>query len=280
MKKSLRNLLLTAFIALGFTVNAQENSMLWEITGKDIEKPSYLFGTIHMMCAKDFVIREKVKNAFDKTGKLALEIDFDDPLEIGDLQKGMQASKPLSQLFSKEEYAELDAFLKEKIGAGASQFENMSLTAITSALLFKSLGCPPKMYEIEFLQMAMKRQSEILGLEKVKDQLESFDKSFSPKEFIEQLRFYDVSGLDTLIQKHKQEDLQAIYTLTTDPKMMDESARKWMLDTRNSNWVIKMPDMMKRESIFFAVGAAHLGGENGVISLLRKKGYTVKPIFD
>jgi uncharacterized protein YbaP (TraB family) len=48
-----------------------------------------------------------------------------------------------------------------------------------------------------------------------------------------------------------------------------------MLEVRNTNWAVKMPDMMKDKSFFFAVGAAHLL-EQGVI--LVEAGYTVKPI--
>ncbi|MNX99368.1 TraB family protein [compost metagenome] len=53
-----------------------------------------------------------------------------------------------------------------------------------------------------------------------------------------------------------------------------------MLDNRNNNWVKNMPELMKKESVFFAVGAAHLGGEEGVINLLKKAGYSVKPILN
>ena len=68
--------------------------------------------------------------------------------------------------------------------------------------------------------------------------------------------------------------------MVNDPKFMDEKSKPVMLDNRNSNWVKDMPAMMKNESVFFAVGAAHLAGEKGVIQLLQKAGYTVKPIIN
>ena len=51
-----------------------------------------------------------------------------------------------------------------------------------------------------------------------------------------------------------------------------------LLNTRNKNWIPVMGKMMLEQPTFFAVGAGHLGGEQGVVSLLRKEGYTVKPI--
>ena len=55
--------------------------------------------------------------------------------------------------------------------------------------------------------------------------------------------------------------------------------RDKMLDNRNKNWVPKLETWMKQKSLFVAVGAGHLSGENGVINLLRKQGFTVEPVF-
>jgi uncharacterized protein YbaP (TraB family) len=51
-----------------------------------------------------------------------------------------------------------------------------------------------------------------------------------------------------------------------------------LLVTRNKNWIPVMGEMMKTQPVFFAVGAGHLGGKNGVIALLRQEGYTVVPV--
>ena len=50
------------------------------------------------------------------------------------------------------------------------------------------------------------------------------------------------------------------------------------LDERNKKWIDRMTDKMEQKSVFFAVGAGHLWGINGVINLLRKNGYTVVPV--
>ncbi|UTN05097.1 TraB/GumN family protein [Flavobacterium bizetiae] len=61
-------------------------------------------------------------------------------------------------------------------------------------------------------------------------------------------------------------------------KVMSKNAKKWILDDRNKDWVETMGGMMKKESLFVAVGVGHLAGESGVINLLRKAGYKVKPV--
>ena len=50
------------------------------------------------------------------------------------------------------------------------------------------------------------------------------------------------------------------------------------LDNRNNNWVPQIETLIKNNRTFIAVGAAHLGGPNGVIRLLEARGYTLKPI--
>lgn len=70
-----------------------------------------------------------------------------------------------------------------------------------------------------------------------------------------------------------------MHNITIDPMIRSKKTKAVMLDNRNRNWIKKMPDMMKKGSVFFAVGAAHLPGDTGIIYLLRKAGYTVKPVM-
>jgi uncharacterized protein YbaP (TraB family) len=260
------------------TKKANENSLLWEISGNGLARPSYVYGTLHMMCESDFIIKEKVKNAFDKSTKLALELDFDDPSELKTMQEMSVSKVALSTLLTPDDYKKLDVLLKEKVGVGASQFETTSLSSLMSLIMMKSLICPPKMYELEFFQMAQKRKMEVVGLEKLAVQIAALDAAYPPHEMVEQLGNYDKIHFDLLTQTYKSEDLKAIYEVVNDPKFMDEKNKPVMLDNRNSNWVKDMPAMMKNESVFFAVGAAHLAGEKGVIQLLQKAGYKVQPI--
>lgn len=262
------------------TKKANENSLLWEISGNGLARPSYVYGTLHMMCESDFVIKEKVKKAFDKSTKLALELDFDDPSELKAMQEMSVSKVALSTLLTPDDYKKLDVLLKERVGVGASQFETSSLSSLMSLIMIKSLNCPPKVYELEFFQMAQKRKMEVVGLEKFATQMATLDAAYPPHEMVEQLGNYDKKHFDLLTQTYKSEDVKAIYEMVNDPKFMDEKSRPVMLDNRNSNWVKDMPAMMKKESVFFAVGAAHLAGEKGVIQLLQKAGYTVKPIIN
>jgi uncharacterized protein len=80
-----------------------------------------------------------------------------------------------------------------------------------------------------------------------------------------------------LVAIYKQQDVEGLFKLTTaSPELMD--AQNDLLVKRNNNWIPVMQKNMEAKACFFAVGAAHLGGDIGVINLLRKQGYTVKPV--
>lgn len=256
-----------------------ENSLLWEISGNGISSPSYLYGTIHMMCEEDFRIKDKVKSAFENSDRLALEIDFDDPSELLYMQQMATSGEPLSKSLSAEAYRDLDKFLKLKLGVGANKFENTGLTTIISTVMLKNLNCSPKMFELEFMTLAAQRDMELIGLEKVEDQDIAFKQSYNNEQFIDQLKFYDTRFFEVLTKVYNDEDLTELYSTLTNKKIMDAKAQLLMLDNRNRNWVKEMPALMDEQAVFFAVGAAHLPGNNGIINLLRESGYTVKPIF-
>ena len=285
--KKLHKLFTGAFLVLFVsTIFAQskvqkplENSLLWEVSGKGLAKPSYLFGTIHMICAPDFIMTEQAKIAFAKTDKLTLEIDMSDPEQMTAMQKMAMGDKPLSETLTADEYARLDAIVQKHAGISVKQLDSFSLVTVMSILSSRSFGCTDlKFYEMEFIEMAKNSKKPVSGLETVQDQIALFEEGISTTDILEMMEAADNKVTKKMVEIYKNQNLQEMYTMMTDEKTMSKEAKKLMLDDRNSKWLTAMPSMMKRESVFFAVGAAHLPGQNGVIELLRKAGYTVKAV--
>ncbi len=256
-----------------------DNSVLWEVSGKGFAKPSYLFGTIHMICAADFNMSEQAKKAFVKTDKLTLEIDLSDPEQMAAMQKMAMGDKPLSETLTTEEFERLDAIVQQHAGISVKQLDSFTLLTVMSVLSSKSFGCMDlKFYEMEFIEMAKKANKLVTGLETVEFQMDMFTKAISVKDILEMMEASDNQTTAKMVANYKKQDIQGLYDMSTDEKMMSQEMKKMMLDKRNTNWAQMMPAMMKKESVFFAVGAAHLPGQNGVIELLRKAGYTVKAV--
>ncbi|MFH6956305.1 TraB/GumN family protein [Flavobacterium aquidurense] len=274
-------------IAILFAVSIQaqtkapklENSLLWEVSGNGLVKPSYLYGTIHMICSGDYFLSEKTKKAFDKSDKLVLEINFSDPKEMSEMQQMAMGKEPLSKKLNLEELSKLDAILKKSAGMTIKQVDAFSLMTVMSLISMKSFGCDDlRFYEMNFIESAKKQNLPVVGLETVKSQFKSFEDAYSDAEMIAMLEESDVEETKKLVEDYKQENLEGLFEKSTAENMMNAKAKKYMLDERNGNWVKLLPEMIKNESVFVAVGAAHLAGNDGVINLLRKAGYKVKPV--
>ena len=258
-----------------------ENSLLWEVSGNGLANPSYLYGTIHMICSADYFLSEKTKKAFDSSSKLVLEIDLSDPKQLSDMQQMAMGKEPLSKTLSAENLSKLDDILQKKTGMTIQQVDSFNLLTVMSLISMKSFGCNDlKFYEMNFIEAAKQKNLPIKGLETVKDQFEAFGNAYSDTEMIAMFEESSKEETAKLVSKYKEEDINALFEITTDKRYTSEKTQKSILDNRNLNWLKIMPELMKTESTFFAVGSAHLAGELGVINLLRKAGYSVKPVMN
>lgn len=278
-----------AFVVMVFASQLQaqtkslklENSLLWKVTGNGLSKPSYLYGTIHMICSSDYFLTEKTKKALEASEKLVLEINLSDPKELSEMQQLAMGKEPLSKKLSPDQLSKLDAILQKTTGMTIQQVDSFNLLTVMSLISMKSFGCLDlKFYEMEFIEQAKKKNIQISGLEAVKEQFEILENAYSNDEMIAMLDESTLEETDKLVSNYKAENISSLYDLTTDVKYTSEKTRKIILDQRNLNWAQKMPQLMKKESIFFAVGSAHLAGEYGVINLLKKAGYKVEPILN
>ncbi|WP_284459548.1 TraB/GumN family protein [Chryseobacterium sp.] len=288
----MKNLVKLGFAALlsmnTMTAKAQkstpsnDNSLLWEVSGNGLSKPSYITGTFHILCSKDFEIKPKVLKALEKSDNFVMEINYTDPAEIKSLQKMYQTDKKISEQLSPNEAKELNTILAD-YGTDLKSIDSSSPQALYALLSTKAIPCPQteiKLYEIELLQKAIKDKKTIKGLEKVEDQLKSINEAYNLRSTITQLKMgkeYEIL-FKQMIEAFKNENIHLLYSLFKDERFMNTQQEKAMLTNRNQNWVKAMPEIMKNQSSLFAVGGSHLMGENGIIPLLQSKGYTVKPV--
>jgi uncharacterized protein YbaP (TraB family) len=145
------------------------------------------------------------------------------------------------------------------------------------------LGCTPVSYENEIMKVAKKDSLPINGLETVEFQLQIFDEV----PYSVQAKMLEKTLLDFDKSKKELKELVSIYKSKDINKMQQEVANELeygqyedlLIKKRNSNWVPLISKTVKEKSTFIAVGAGHLGGENGIISLLRKAGFTITPVL-
>lgn len=260
----------------------KKNSLLWEVTGNGI-KDSYVYGTFHLLPQEDFNLRLEVTDAFDAAEQIVLELDMDNPNMQLEMMRNisMKDGKTLDQYLSKEDLKLLDEQLMKSAGFGIAQANTFKPFMVESFILPSFIEGTPASYELTLVQRAKGQQKEILGLESVEFQTSLFDEipyEDQAADLSEMLN--DRSSMETIfdfmINVYKQEDIEKLYEASAD--YFNEQELEVLLHNRNKNWIPKIGEMAAEKSTFFAVGAGHLGGEEGVISLLKKAGYKVKPV--
>jgi uncharacterized protein YbaP (TraB family) len=258
-----------------------ENSILWKVEHSELEKPSYILGTLHLMCKEDFKIPEKVNKALQDSDGLVLEVNFSDPKELQSIQEAMSSTKKISAELSKEQYQKLDKLVTEITGMPLDTYDTYGLSMLNSILLPNMLPCSEiKLFENELALLATKNQKSIFALEKASEQMAMMKNAYPTEFAFKQLMLFESYKKDfnKAVIAYKNEDIASAVNLIAKEDYMDANATKLMQIDRNQDWVEKMPAMMEKGSNLFAVGAAHLTNDFGIIHLLRKKGYTVTAV--
>ncbi|MGO3182180.1 MAG: TraB/GumN family protein [Aequorivita sp.] len=258
-----------------------ENSVLWKVEHADLKEPSYILGTLHIMCEKDFNIPKRVTETLQSVDALVLEIDYSDPKEMEAMQESMSNAKKISEELTEEQYNELDKLVTKITGAPLATFDAYGLSTLNAMLAPKMLPCSNfKFLDMELALRATKSKMPIFSFENVSEQTEILRKAYPTEFALEQIMLFDSykEDFNKSIVAYKNEDLSTAVSFLTKEIYMDENATNIMQVNRNKNWVEKMPGMMKERSNLFAVGAAHLTSDYGLIHLLKEKGYTLTPV--
>jgi len=285
--KNLRGLFSFLIIVLT-TVNATalEKSLLWQISGHGLKQPSYLFGTIHIICKKDYVWTPAMQRSLLACNKLCLEMDMDDTAAMTRAAMGMMdySGKKLSSYFSDADYKRLRRFLIDSAGIDVTSLQFMKPVAIESILTLKITGCADATsYEETLSEIAHKHRQEVVGLETPEEQLDVLNTLPSDSvvtDLLEEINHYTTYRADfhKMLAAYKAQDIDQLQQLITESNGLGMSMDIF-LDDRNQRWIARMAEKMNKGSVFFAVGAGHLAGKAGVIEELRKAGYTVTAVM-
>lgn len=263
------------------------NSLLWEVSGKGLAAPSYLYGTIHMVCAEDTKMSEGLKNVIKKSKQVYFELDMDNMEEMmGVLRYArMNNGLKISDLVSPEDYQKIEEYFKNNKSVlpfgMMSRFKPYFITSVISEGI---MDCKNKV-SVEQMIMAEARQydKEVNGLETMEFQASLFDSIPYEKQaqdlvtYVDSIdKFKDITM--KMVEMYRNQDINNMDSLMekSDPGMMQYM--DILLYDRNKRWASQIPGQMFRMPTLFAVGAGHLGGPKGVIYLLKQQGFTVKPL--
>ncbi len=265
------------------------NTLLWKITGKNLKHPSYLFGTMHILCADDAVLSDSLKSVIKNCDEIFFEIDMTDLMGMVSSMKYMRMNddKKLSDILSETDYVKVKGYFEKHPSLlPFSMLEHFKPMLISSMIEENNLPCSTTNgMELLIMGEAKKQNKKINGLETALFQASLFD-SIPYKVQAQDLVKYIDSGdqsqklTDTLYLAYKAGDLNQIEALTIREDPATASYMDLLLYGRNRKWIKNMQKLLPEKSLLFAVGAGHLPGEQGLIRLLRRSGYIVTPIMN
>lgn len=263
-------------------LKAQENALLWKISGKDLKTESYILGTIHIMCEENFNIPDKVKKATTEVDQVIFEVDLSTPDAIATAQKlAMTPNTKFFENYDSQKLAYIDSALTSH-ELSIKVFDMVAPTTVISLLTLKSFACADlskvKMMEAEIKTLAAGKK--ITDLETIDFQMDLLTKLATPDYFYDYYKNYDeYKGLShQMVEYYNAEDLKGLKSIFENSKYMSKDQLESMLVNRNVKWVEDIPAKIQNTKSLIAVGAGHLIGEKGIITLLRNKGYTLTPI--
>ncbi len=262
-----------------------QSSLLWKVEGKSLKKPSFIFGTIHVIPQKDYFEPKGMMESLEKSDLYVGELNLTDSSAIGIEMMSNMAMKndtTLDMLLSAKDYKKLDSFFVSKMGMGIELFKSLKPILISTMLLPLTSGEEVTSYEMELLKRANQKGIPMAGLESVSEQMSFIDQlpyTYQAKELMKVMDG-DIKDDDftELIEAYKSQNIDVLAEEIKKQTQSSIAMESILLNDRNKNWVPKIEELIKKQSCFIAVGAGHLGGKEGVINLLKQKGYTVTPI--
>jgi uncharacterized protein YbaP (TraB family) len=296
MKKTLIRFLLlhVIFLLLSIMAYGQKDAkaLLWKVTGKDLQEPSYIFGTYHLL-GNTFLSELPEVDAPLKNAKgIVVETVIDSSKLMSMAMSGMMRDNKISNLISPEDFKLVSDELVKVSGMSLrllDQFKPAQVTAmlvlmqaqkLNEKVLSKYTGAPLDIY---IAYSAKKAGKPVTQLETMEEQMKLLFDHFTVEEQARQLVEYvkqnemikktQIEMLDLYIKR----DLPGLLAIMESyPDELGDS--DFLLKNRNERWAKELPGIMRSGSQFIAVGAGHLPGKDGLIALLKNQGYTVKPV--
>jgi len=269
-----------------------ENSLLWKIDGNGLTQPSYLYGTIHIIDSESFFYPEGTLAALDAADQVVFEIDMNEMSDMSNVmglmnQAFMKDGKTLKDLLTVSDYKIVEDHFN-KIGMPLMLLERMKPMFLS---VFASGDMDPaglqngsmKSYEMEFMEIANSSNKPMAGLETIEFQMSVFDSipyEAQAEMLVESIKAGDTANdeFDAMIKLYTTQDIKGMVSMIGDEDQQLSEYEDVLLNKRNQAWISGMAKMMSEGKVFFAVGAGHLAGEQGVINLLIKEGYKLTPM--
>lgn len=265
---------------------SERTSLLWQISGKKLKQPSYLYGTIHTIPQDSFFITEATKAKMKQSQLLIMERDSHNGMVISEMMgamAGMMLPPPITlrTLLPEDDYTYLRSFVKDTLKSSMAMVNATKPFFVSQQVATRYCSnTSTTSYEGYFSEVFKKAGKKVMGLETAEAQqhlLDSISLETQAAEMMENVRNPRrlCQQYSDMVRLYRQRDAHALYEFA---KQGQADYMNILLDKRNIRWMPTLVKQIRKQPTFIAVGVAHLAGDNGLIQLLREQGYEVKPI--
>jgi uncharacterized protein YbaP (TraB family) len=267
---------------------AQGTSFLWKAVGPQ-GGTVYLAGSLHLLSDEYYPLAPAFDQAFTQSTLLVEEVDMAEMLapesQLMMLQRGMMpAGQSLSSVLSADTMSAVSAKVAE-LGLPLAPLQLLkpwTLALTLQALEWQKAGFNAELgLDRHFYDLARTAGTPVQGLETLAFQIGQFDGLSMPLQdrmLADTLKEMATTrdAVAEMARAWKTGDAPAIEKVVlADLKDQPEMYTRLLLD-RNRNWLPKIEALFSRPApTFVVVGAAHLVGSDGLLAMLRAKGYTI-----
>lgn len=282
-------LLVILFLILPASAQKQKlpSTLLWRISGNGLQKPSYLYGTMHLTDERVFNLGDSLYAALDNSDGFATEIDPSEftSLVINEVKKSAKNKVLVRDFLSKEKFEKYGKLLAERLHKDANEITTNDILEEKNRWITESRknGKMKTFLDMYLYDIGRRKGKWTSGIEDPQDQGNLEEKV--SEEDIEQIamnenyeNFSETENTfgDFFINAYINGDLNIIDSISG---LSDSLSNDAILVRRNLKMSSRIDSMSHVRTTVFAIGAAHLPGQDGLIELLKKKGFSVTPVF-
>lgn len=267
-------------------------SRLWEISGNGLKQPSYLYGTMHVSKKLAFNLGDTFYRALNSVDVVALELSIDSWLSNIGQNMDQYNYNPFgfNGMYERGGYVNFykSALKFDGTDLASLLYELRSEDYMSNFLLYRQGYQSPDFSEKTYVdlyihQVGKKLGKYCTGLEDFEISQRMVDRSdWRERKWPREQRYDGFGGYgygeSTVETAYREGDLDLVDSF--EKKGADVHFLKWMLYERNKIMADNIERIVQNKRLFAAVGCAHLPGDSGVIEFLRRKGYTLTPIYD
>ncbi|MBR4829921.1 MAG: TraB/GumN family protein [Muribaculaceae bacterium] len=278
---------------------ALQAQILWKVSGNGLGRPSYIMGTYHFAPSSMMDKIPGMEQALEDCDIVVGEIESEEMMSQESQMAMAQAmvappDSTLDKLFTSEEYAIVEKVFNKYfgiMGVKMEQMKSLKPSAISMQMqAMQAMKYLPNFNANDLIDMAVQNRANEMGrpsvgLESVEEQI---DLLFNAPLTEQAKGLLDACKKDelfmvqssALVEAYMAQDLDKIEKIMTDPEIGgdDAEAMDALIYERNRNWVEKLVKMIPERACLVCVGAGHLPGDQGLLQLLRNRGYTVEPM--